>query len=88
MDSIIFDVDGTLGFNRKCCSVLDRISAGKRTYGYYPDISPSDDTFLDRLCPISHARFSLTVQKREQLRLIDGYCQAEHEALLKMCPTL
>ena len=46
MDSIIFDVDGTLwDSNRKCCSVLDRISAGKRTYGYYPDISPSDDTF-------------------------------------------
>lgn len=46
MDSIIFDVDGTLwDSTESVAQSWDRISAGKRTYGYYPDISPSDDTF-------------------------------------------
>lgn len=76
-----------MGFNRKCCSVLDRISAGKRTYGYYPDISPSDDTFGQTLSDIARQIFP-DCSEAEQLRLIDGCCRAEHEALLKKCAPL
>ena len=70
MDSIIFDVDGTLWDSTESVAQSWTHICGKRTYGYYPDISPSDDTFLGRLCLISHARFSLTVQKQNSFALL------------------
>ena len=69
MDSIILMLMELCGIQQKCCSVLDRISAGKRTYGYYPDISPSDDTFGQTLSDIAR-QISLTVQKQNSFALL------------------
>ena len=82
MDSLIFDVDGTLWDSTEIvakawtgCLVregIDLIITAQRLKGLFGRLLPdiAKDLFPDR-------------SEAEQLRLIDLCCQAEHEALMK-----
>ena len=88
MDSIIFDVDGTLwdstGIVAEAWSDylihtehMDTDVSAKRLMGLFGQLLPD----------IAKALFP-ELPEAEQLRIIDGCCQAEHEALLKNCAPL
>ena len=88
MDSIIFDVDGTLwdstGIVAEAWSDylihtehMDTDVSAKRLMGLFGQLLPD----------IAKALFP-ELPEAEQLRIIDGCCQAEHEALLRKCAPL
>ena len=88
MDSIIFDVDGTL---------WDSTEIVARSWSDYLQTEEHMDRTLTAkllssmfgqpLPDIARQLFP-DVPEEEQLRLIDGCCQAEHRALLKECAPL
>ena len=88
MDSIIFDVDGTL---------WDSTEIVARSWSDYLQTAEHMDRTLTAkllssmfgqpLPDIARQLFP-DVPEEEQLRLIDGCCQAEHRALLKECAPL
>lgn len=88
MDSIIFDVDGTLWNSTEIVARswsdylkteehMDRTLTAKLISSMFGQPLPD---IARQLFP--------DVSKEEQLRLIDGCCQAEHRALLKECAPL
>lgn len=88
VDSIIFDVDGTLwdstGIVAEAWSDylihtehMDTDVSAKRLMGLFGQLLPD----------IAKALFP-ELPEAEQLRIIDGCCQAEHEALLRKCAPL
>lgn len=88
MDSIIFDVDGTM---------WDSTDIVARSWNEYLQNNTSVEACLTakqlkrlfgRLLPDIAAALFPSLPKEEQLRLIDGCCQAEHEALLRECVPL
>ena len=88
MDSIIFDVDGTLWDSTE--SVAQSWTAYLREKEHM-DITLTSarlmTLFGQTLSDIARQIFP-DCSEAEQLRLIDGCCQAEHEALLKKCAPL
>lgn len=88
MDSIIFDVDGTLWDSTEIVAEawsnyltntehMDTDVSSKRLMGLFGQLLPD----------IAKALFP-ELPESEQLRIIDGCCQAEHEALLRKCAPL
>ena len=88
MDSFIFDVDGTLWDSTE--SVAQSWTAYLREKEHM-DITLTSarlmTLFGQTLSDIARQIFP-DCSEAEQLRLIDGCCQAEHEALLKKCAPL
>lgn len=88
MDSIIFDVDGTLWNStdivaRAWTDYLRR----KENLDITITAEKLSSLFGQLLPDIARALFPEFSQE-EQLRIIDGCCQAEHEALLQQCAPL
>lgn len=88
MDSIIFDVDGTLWYSTEIVAEawsnyltntehMDTDVSSRRLMGLFGQLLPD----------IAKALFP-ELPESEQLRIIDGCCQAEHEALLRKCAPL
>ena len=88
MDSIIFDVDGTLWDSTEIVAEawndyltntehMDTDVSSRRLMGLFGQLLPD----------IAKALFP-KLPESEQLRIIDGCCQAEHEALLRKCAPL
>ena len=88
MDSIIFDVDGTLWDSTEIVAEawndyltntehMDTDVSSRRLMGLFGQLLPD----------IAKALFP-KLPESEQLRIIDGCCQAEHEALLRKCASL
>lgn len=88
MDSIIFDVDGTLWDSTEIVAEawsnyltntehMDTDVSSRRLMGLFGQLLPD----------IAKALFP-ELPESEQLRIIDGCCQAEHEALLCKCAPL
>ena len=88
MDSIIFDVDGTLWDSTEIVAEAwnDYLT---NTEHMDTDVSsrPLMGLFVQLLPDIAKALFPKLTES-EQLRIIDGCCQAEHEALLRKCAPL
>lgn len=76
-----------MGFHRNRSTGLDLVSADQGTYGYYADF-PTVDVFVRSALPGIARQLFPDLSEAEQLRIIDGCCQAEHEALLKKCAPL
>ena len=87
MDSIIFDVDGTIWNSTDVVAQAWNEVLEKEKI----DIRVTADQLkglFGRLLPdIAKALFP-ELPESEQLRIIDGCCQAEHEALLRKCAPL
>ena len=88
MDSIIFDVDGTLWDSTEIVAEawsnyltntehMDTDVSSRRLMGLFGQLLPD----------IAKALFP-ELPESEQLRIIDGCCQAEHESLLRKCAPL
>lgn len=87
MDSIIFDVDGTLWDSTGI--VAEAWTHYLKEIGISMDISSQRLMGLfGQLLPDIAQQLFPDKNKEEQLRLIDGCCQAEHKALLKQCAPL
>lgn len=88
MDSIIFDVDGTLWDSTAIVARSWNEYLRNNTY-LKADLSAKQlKSLFGKVLPdIAKALFPALPEK-EQLRLIEGCCQAEHEALLKECAPL
>lgn len=87
MDSIIFDVDGTLWDSTEI--VAQAWTEYLNRHGITMTITADrlKGLFGQLLPDIARQLFPNRSQK-EQLTLIDGCCQAEHEALLRRCAPL
>lgn len=87
MDSIIFDVDGTLWDSTEI--VARSWTDYLKTEGIFMEITSQRlmQLFGQFLPDIAKALFP-DFSEEEQLRLIDGCCQAEHEALSRQCAPL
>lgn len=70
MDSIIFDVDGTLWDSTESVAQSWTAYLQEKEHMDITLTSARLMTLLDRLCLISHARFSLTVQKQNSFALL------------------
>ena len=87
MDSIIFDVDGTLWNSTEI--VAKSWTEHLKTEGIFMEITSQRLMQLfGQLLPDIAKQLFPDYSEEEQLRLIDGCCQAEHEALLKQCAPL
>lgn len=87
MDSIIFDVDGTLWDSTEI--VAEAWTQYLKEIGISMDITSQRLMGLfGQLLPDIARQLFPDKSKEEQLRLIDGCCQAEHEALLRQCAPL
>lgn len=88
MDSIIFDVDGTLWDSTE---IVARSWDAYLRQKEHLNISVTSERLMrlfgQTLSAIAAQLFP-DMPKSEQLRLIDGCCQAEHEALLETCAPL
>lgn len=88
MDSIIFDVDGTLWDAS--------VSIANSWHNYIRNVEKLDmDITVDTLVPLFGqtlpeiaAQIFPQYPKEEQIRLVEGCCDAEHEALLLECAPL
>lgn len=87
MDSIIFDVDGTLWDSTEI--VAKAWTQYLNGLGINMDITSQRLMGLfGQLLPDIARQLFPDKSQEEQLRLIDGCCQAEHEALNKQCAPL
>lgn len=88
MDSIIFDVDGTLW--NSTASVAKSWGNYLRTeeHIHLPITAELLSSMFGQPLPDIARQLFPDVSETEQLRLIDGCCQAEHNALLKECAPL
>ena len=88
MDSIIFDVDGTLWDSTEIVAKSwDSYLHNKE----HMNISITAERLMGLFgqpLPAIAAQLFPDVPEAEQLRIIDGCCQAEHEALLETCAPL
>ena len=88
MDSIIFDVDGTLWDSTE---IVAEAWSNYLTNTEHMDTDVSSRRlmvlFVQLLPDIAKALFP-ELPESEQLRIIDGCCQADHEALLRKCAPL
>lgn len=88
MDSIIFDVDGTLWDSTEIIAeAWMEYLREKEHMEMELTAAQLSKLFGQLLADIAKAIFP-ELPEEEQLRLIDGCCQAEHEALLKTCAPL
>lgn len=88
MDSIIFDVDGTLWDSTEIIAdAWMEYLREKEHMDMELTAEQLSKLFGQLLSDIAKAIFP-DLPEEEQLRLIDGCCQAEHEALLKKCAPL
>lgn len=88
MDSVIFDVDGTLWDSTGI--VADAWTEYLRT-AEGMDIEITSERLMGlfgQLLPDIAKQLFPEYEEKEQLRLIDGCCEAEHEALRKQCAPL
>ena len=88
MDSIIFDVDGTLWDSTGI--VADAWTDYLREIEHI-NMSVTVEklkSLFGRPLPVIAEQIFPDRNKEEQIRLIDGCCQAEHRALLKKCAPL
>ena len=88
MDSIIFDVDGTLWDSTEICAkawtdVIHRETSLSLTIN-----ASTLKGLFGRLLPDIAGVLFADYPKEEQLRLIDRCCQEEHKALLAQCAPL
>ena len=88
MDSIIFDVDGTLWDSTEICAkawtdVIHRETSLSLTIN-----ASTLKGLFGRLLPDIASVLFADYPKEEQLRLIDRCCQEEHKALLAQCAPL
>ena len=84
MDSIIFDVDGTLWNSTEI--VARAWTDYLRTQDMEMEITSGQlQSLFGRLLPDIARKIFPDLPEKEQMRLIDGCCEAEHQALLKQC---
>lgn len=84
MDSIIFDVDGTLWNSTEI--VARAWTDYLRTQNMEMEITSGQlQSLFGRLLPDIARKIFPDLPEEEQMRLIDGCCEAEHQALLKQC---
>lgn len=84
MDSIIFDVDGTLWNSTEI--VARAWTDYLRGQGMEMEITSVQlQSLFGRLLPDIARKIFPDLPESEQMRLIDGCCEAEHQALLKQC---
>ena len=87
MDSIIFDVDGTLWNSTEI--VARSWTEYLKKEGIFMEITSEKlMSLFGRLLPDIAAILFPDLPEEEQLRIIDGCCQAEQEALEKECAPL
>lgn len=88
MDSIIFDVDGTLWDSTEI--VAQAWTWYLQTGNIWILLLTSQRlmSLFGQLLPDIARQLFPDLSEAEQLRIIDGCCQAEHEALLKKCAPL
>lgn len=88
MDSIIFDLDGTLWDST---AIVARAWTEYLTRTEHMDILITEErlkSLFGRPMPQIAEMVFPDQSPAEQLRLLDGCCQAEHQALLKQCAPL
>ena len=88
MDSIIFDLDGTLWDST---AIVARAWTEYLTRTEHMDILITEEklkSLFGRPMPQIAEMVFPDQSPEEQLRLLDGCCQAEHQALLKQCAPL
>ena len=88
MDSIIFDVDGTLWDSTEIVAQAWTWYLQTREHMDITLTSQRLMSLFGQLLPDIARQLFPDVSEEEQLRLIDGCCQAEHRALLKECAPL
>lgn len=87
MDSIIFDVDGTLWDSTEI--VAKAWTDYLKVNGIAMEITSQRlKQLFGQLLPDIAKQLFTEAPEEEQLRLIDGCCLAEHEALLRQCAPL
>lgn len=88
MDSIIFDVDGTLW---NSTGIVAKSWTDYLRDREHMDITITADMLIKlfgRPLPVIAARIFPDKEEAEQLRLIEACCQAEHDALRETCAPL
>ena len=88
MDSIIFDVDGTLWDSTEIVAQAWTWYLQTREHMDITLTSQRLRSLFGQLLPDIARQLFPDLSEAEQLRIIDGCCQAEHEALLKKCAPL
>lgn len=83
MDSIIFDVDGTLWDSTEIVAQAWTWYLQTREHMDITLTSQRLMSLFGQLLPDIARQLFPDLSEAEQLRIIDGCCQAEHEALLK-----
>lgn len=86
MDSIIFDVDGTLWDSTPCVAHAWSEYLQKKEHIDMELTAPQLKALFGQLLSDIARQILPDLSENEQLRIIDGCCQAEHEALLKERP--
>ena len=88
MDSIIFDVDGTLWDSTEICAKAWTDAIHRETDLSLTIDAPTLKGLFGRLLPDIASVLFADYPKEEQLRLIELCCQEEHKALLAQCAPL
>ena len=86
MDSIIFDVDGTLWDSTPCVARAWSRYLREKEHIDLELTAPQLKALFGQLLSDIARQILPELSESEQLRIIDGCCQAEHEALLEECP--
>ena len=88
MDSIIFDVDGTLWNSTAIVARAWEAYLREKEHMDLPLTAELLSSMFGQPLPDIAKQLFPNVSTEEQLRLINGCCQAEHEALLRECAPL
>lgn len=88
MDSIIFDVDGTLWDSTDICAQAWNTILSRETPDAPPVTGQRLKELFGRLLPDIAAILFASESRQRQLELIDQCCQEEHQALLRQCAPL